>query len=524
MILPKTELRTFKTDTLDNGIKIVYLHDKELDKTTVSVAVNVGSYANPDDCNGLAHFLEHMLFLGSKKYPEEDYYNINIKKYGGYSNAFTDMFNTVYHFSAFNNGIEHIMDIFAQFFIEPTFDKNSVEREINAVNSEHLKNVNIDGWRINQVLKNVALANNPFNTFTTGSNDTFNIKTVRTKMIEFYKKYYVSKNISICIISSMTIKEQQKLIRHTFNKIPFKDDPVIDILKPVYNKFDKTYQIIPIADMQQLIYTWEISNDVIYKENKLFHVFANLLSSKYTNSLSNFLKINGLIESLAINIDEDIGLFQLCIDLTKTGLSKLETIDGHVKYAINKILNTSWTNIVNYYQKVYELNFNFMDKEDATDMAINMSINLHNYKSNDIYSGPYLISKLETHLKQDFRSYFNNHFKILVSAKGDTANFNTDKYYGTKYGEIENIDNPEIPFDLSINIENTYLETSSPEFIKIADDIKTPQLLKNRFWYAGISSFGELTITGDLIFNNSKFFNSPRNNLLTSLAISCLNF
>jgi insulysin len=219
MLLPKNETRIFNTEILKNGIKTIYVEDKELDKTIISVSVNIGSYANPKDYQGLAHFLEHMLFLGSKKYPEEDYYEKSVKKYGGFSNAYTELFETVYYFSVFNNGLEHTMDIFSRFFIDPLFNEESVLREINAVHSEHDKNINDDHWRIHQMLKNVADIDNPYNTFPTGSKFSMDEKTIRDKMIEFYNKYYVSENISICIISNLDIKQQKKLIYKTFGNI-----------------------------------------------------------------------------------------------------------------------------------------------------------------------------------------------------------------------------------------------------------------------------------------------------------------
>jgi hypothetical protein len=60
MILPKNEKRIFESIILENGIKIINIEDKTSDKTIVSVAVNVGSLANPKEYQGLAHFLEHM--------------------------------------------------------------------------------------------------------------------------------------------------------------------------------------------------------------------------------------------------------------------------------------------------------------------------------------------------------------------------------------------------------------------------------------------------------------------------------
>ena len=195
MILPKNEKRIFDSELLDNGIKVVYVEDSLSDKTIVSVAVNIGSLANPKDFQGLAHFLEHMLFLGSKKFPDENTYDKAIKKFGGMSNAYTDHFETVFYFSVFNNGIQEVTNIFSRFFIDPLFKEDAVDREINAVNSEHQKNVNSDHWREYQLLKNISKKDSHYNTFPTGNFESLKKEGLRDKMIEFWKEYYISTNL-----------------------------------------------------------------------------------------------------------------------------------------------------------------------------------------------------------------------------------------------------------------------------------------------------------------------------------------
>ena len=235
MILPKNETRIFETELLQNGIKTVYVNDPDLNRTIVSVAVSIGSLSNPKEYQGLAHFLEHMLFLGSKKYPDENYYEKAVKKYGGNSNAFTGHFRTVYYFTSFNDGIEDVLDIFSRFFIDPLFKADAVKREINAINSEHQKNINNDHWRENQILKNLSKKDSPYNTFATGNTQTLSKDGLRDKMIEFWKKYYVTTNLGICVISNMKISQQKKLIGKTFGKILKREGVVFKLQKPLFD-------------------------------------------------------------------------------------------------------------------------------------------------------------------------------------------------------------------------------------------------------------------------------------------------
>ena len=520
MIIPKNENRKFDTEILNNNIKVVYVNDMTLDKTSVSVSVNVGSYSNPSDAHGLAHFLEHMLFLGSEKYPQENYYEINLKKYGGSSNAFTAMHQTVYFFSVFNNGLEHLMDIFSHFFIDPIFDENSVLREINAVNSEHLKNINDDSWKINQVYKNLAMLNNPYNTFPTGSLKTMNKQTIRQKMIDFYNKYYVSENIGICIVSNLDIKKQQHLIHNTFGKILKKKAPEIIIQKPIYDIFGKTFQIIPEIKTQQMSYIWEIPNNV---NDKLFDILSNILSTRYKKSLTNFLKINGMVNKISTYFDKNVGLYYLDIDLTLDGLSKFNTVDGYIKYALKKIFSQDWSKIISYYKKIFQFNFDNIEKTDAEDLSLYLVQNIHIYDLKNVYYGDYMINKVYSILPESFTSCFNKSIKILICDKNMIKNIIIDKNYGTKYGEINNINYDKIKkFDFTINLQNDFLN-AKPSLITLKES-NVPILLNNNIWYYGTSKFKEPIVKYDIIFNNSNFFSSPKNVLLTNIAIDCIVF
>lgn len=527
MIIPKTENRQINHEILSNGIKAIYVEDKDTDKTTVAVSVNVGSYSNPKEFQGLAHFLEHMLFMGSKKYPDEDFYEVNVKKFGGSSNAYTDTFETVYYFSVFNNGVELVLDIFSRFFIDPLFNEDSVSREINAVNSEHLKNINDDNWRIYQMMKNLAIKNNSYNSFATGSKETMNENQIRAKMIEFYNKYYVSENISITVVSNLSIKTQMKMVAKTFGEIKKKSMEIITIEKPIYNNFGKSYQMVPLSDIQQLIYIWETGISSKYMENKLFNVLNLVLVSAYKNSLYNHLKVLGLIESMYINIEEQLGVFSIIFQLTKDGLHKLNEIDGYLKYAIKRIFEMFKTDSIrdinSYYKKIFELNFNFTEKEEPNNLAIYLANSSHRYPLNEAYSGPHLMKKMENNIPQDFFDSFDRCVKLLVSENKLYKNESKDPNYGTLYGEIENVNGVESEFDFVINLDNDFIDMN-PKLINIDDIESAPINIRDKVWFASLSKFNEATIKGGFIFNTSKLYSNEKNYLLTKLAIGCLSF
>lgn len=73
------------------------LSDPKADKAAAALSVGVGYYCDPADVPGLAHFCEHMLFMGTEKFPDEDGYNKYLTENGGSSNAFTSEGETNYY-------------------------------------------------------------------------------------------------------------------------------------------------------------------------------------------------------------------------------------------------------------------------------------------------------------------------------------------------------------------------------------------------------------------------------------------
>ena len=139
-----------------------------------AMVVGVGSMFDPPEAQGLAHFLEHMLFMGTQKYPTENAYDAFLSKHGGSDNAYTEMECTVYHLEIAQERLDQAVDMFAQFFIHPLLSEGAVERELNAVDSEFQLNKNSDASRIQQLLCHTSghtAAAHPFATFSWGNRE-----------------------------------------------------------------------------------------------------------------------------------------------------------------------------------------------------------------------------------------------------------------------------------------------------------------------------------------------------------------
>jgi insulysin len=196
------------------------VRDLNVTKSAASLSVKVGSANDPRTRPGLAHFVEHMLFMGTKTYPDENEYNMFIKDHSGYSNAFTDMGHTVYFFKVDKEHFAEALQRFAAFFYEPLFKADTVERERKAVHAEFACSVSSEAWRFEQLQRHLANPDSLFNRFVIGDENTLAGDTVREEMLEFYQRSYSANLMKVCLIGPYPLAEMESAARTLFSNIP----------------------------------------------------------------------------------------------------------------------------------------------------------------------------------------------------------------------------------------------------------------------------------------------------------------
>jgi len=170
-----------------------------------------------------------MLFLGTAKFPREGELETYLSRNAGRSNAFTGNEETCYYFSVNQDALQGALDIFSSFFVSPLFAAAGVEREINAVNSEHAKNLNTDSWRIGQTLKLRHNQKHPVAKFGTGNLTTLSQIpaaagiNVREELITFYKTYYSANQMTLAVSGRQDLDTLQAWVCEFFAGVPNKD-------------------------------------------------------------------------------------------------------------------------------------------------------------------------------------------------------------------------------------------------------------------------------------------------------------
>lgn len=120
-----------------------------------AITVHVGSISDPADLQGLAHLIEHMLFQGSKKFPSRGELDKFIHSHGGYSNAYTSLYQVLVHLEIPFPLLRPSLARLADAFTAPLMDPAYVREEIEVIQSEYDGASMSDFWRVSQILRKV---------------------------------------------------------------------------------------------------------------------------------------------------------------------------------------------------------------------------------------------------------------------------------------------------------------------------------------------------------------------------------
>jgi insulysin len=285
---------------LTNGLEAYLIADPEATHAGAVLTVEAGSWHDPDAHPGLAHFLEHMLFLGTEKYPVESDYDRFIRAHNGKANAYTASDYTLYLFSIDPAAYEEALDRFAFFFKKPLFNPSGVDRELSAINQEFAKNFNQDGIRENYVRK--ALANNqhPFHRFNAG-NSTALSKVTQKILREWYQDHYSAHLMHLIVYGPYSIEQLKSWIIEDFKDIPStRKQPSYPQGEALSNDtLGKIVYIEPVKNIRTLRLTWELPPPFSQRKScKPEKLISCLLGHHGKGSLLAMLKTEGLADDL----------------------------------------------------------------------------------------------------------------------------------------------------------------------------------------------------------------------------------
>lgn len=442
------EIESYPLDTkqyrylrLDNGLKALLISDSKATKASASLNVSVGSFHDPKEWEGLAHFLEHILFLGTEKYPEADAYTSYLEMHGGRHNAYTAYDMTNYHFSVSVDGFEGALDRFSQFFVSPLFTEEYVNREKSAVHSEYFTRINDDQIRSIEAFESIINKKHPAFKFNAGNIDTLADKPgekARDVLIDFYNAHYSSDKMTLALVSNHSLDDLENMVFERFSEVR-KIENVENIKFPdlfAKNELPMVLEVEPVKDQYILSLIFPMPVMVKnYKENPVGYISA-MLGAEGEESLRDRLKARGWITGFGASSGLNYGdkdTFTINVGMTKEGLSRQDEVISALFDQVN-LIKTSGVSKWRYNEikNLSEVNFRYSENS-ALDMqgVIDFSIAMQHVSPSCLINSGFqrfdggLIDSVLEEIRPD-------NMVVMIMAPGVKTEKKT-RFYGAKY-------------------------------------------------------------------------------------------
>uniref|UniRef100_A0A8C4URN7 Nardilysin convertase n=1 Tax=Falco tinnunculus TaxID=100819 RepID=A0A8C4URN7_FALTI len=442
-------------------------------QSAAALCVAAGSFSDPEDLPGLAHFLEHMVFMGSLKYPDENGFDAFLKKHGGSDNASTDCERTVFQFDVQRKYFKEALDRWAQFFIHPLMIRDAIDREVEAVDSEYQLARPSDANRKEMLFGSLARPGHPMKKFFWGNADTLkhepkmkNIDTY-TRLRDFWQRHYSA--------HYMTLVVQSK--------------------------------VVPIRKVHSLSITWALPPQEQYYRVKPLHYISWLVGHEGKGSVLSFLRkkfwalaLYGGNGETGFEQNSTYSIFSISVTLTDEGYKHFYEV-AHIVFQYVKMLQKRgpdkrqviWEEI----QKIEANEFHYQEQTDPVDYVESLCENMQLFQKEDFLTGDQLLFEYKPEIIADALNQLSPQRAnlVLLSAANEGQCHLKEKWFGTQYS-VEDIDKYwsdlwasdfELNQDLHLPEENKYIATDFA--LKVADcpeteyPVKTLSTQQGCLWY-----------------------------------------
>lgn len=542
--------RLYRGLELRNGLRLLLVSDPKADKSAASMDVCVGHLMDPWELPGLAHFCEHMLFLGTDKFPSENEYGKYISSHGGMTNAFTASDHTNYHFDIAPEFLKGALDRFVQFFLCPQFTESATEREVCAVDSENSNNLKNDSWRLLQLERSLSKPGHDYGKFGTGSKKTLledarsnNIEP-REALLNFHKRNYSSDLMCCCIVGNETLEELEDMVVSLgFGNIEKKNLKRKTWENPYGSEqLGVKVELVPIKDLRQMSLNFPIPDYTDYYKTGPAHYVAHLIGHEGPGSLLSELKRRGWVSTLSAGsrkMARGFSSFNISVNLSEDGLENTENI---IKIMFEEIALLEKVGPLNWVQdelkKLHDIKFRFKDVETPINLVTHMSSNLQSFPMEDVVYCDYRLDEFDKEVIVDLLRRLNPHnmwYSVVSKKFANRADNQREKWYGTEYKKTKfeqstyehwALAKHTISDTLKLPLANQYIATKFDQ--KKLDDAPTnaPRIISDdewaRVWFVQDDEYKLPKCFTKVAVHSPLISSSPMNTFLSTMYISTL--
>tara|TARA_R110001583_G_scaffold30866_2_gene106166 strand:- start:21078 stop:23945 length:2868 start_codon:yes stop_codon:yes gene_type:complete len=426
--------REYQVITLSNALEILLVSDPDLENSAVSISVPVGSMHNPDSQLGLAHYLEHMLFLGSERYPTINEYSKFMSQNGGYTNAYTSQQSTVYGFEVNDKAFDEALDRLGDVMRAPLLDEKYAEKERHTVNAEHKTYFDNDMRKLYALQRYTLNPEHPMARFSTGDLTTLVDKEnskLQEELINFFDKHYSANTMKVALTSPRSIKALSQVASAYLTQIPNKHANKANVITPLLTQDELAIKVEmkPTADIKLLQVNFlipSIKAEYMYQPGGYI---SRLLGSDHQGGLSDTLIKAGLVDSVMAGFQathsELYSSFSLQFKLTTKGMDSQDQIMSTL-FAFIELIKKQGINALqfNEQKKSLETGFEFLNKHSGFNYMMGLAANMQQYPIKDILYFPYRLDAFNEKFIAELMTYLtpdnSRLFLMSPNAKGGT--------------------------------------------------------------------------------------------------------
>ena len=298
----------FQKELLINGIRVVTEEIPYVNSISIGLWIKVGSRYETIENNGISHFIEHMLFKGTRSRSAKDIAN-SIDKLGGQLNAFTSKECTCFYVKVLDTHFDIALDVLADMFFNSNFGSEDIEKERGVVIEEINMYEDSPEDLVHDLFSQAVWTGNPLGMSILGTEESLN-NLSRKKIVDYFNEKYIPQNIVISVVGNFKHKEVVNKIKGYFEKAEHKDNSNIHTVpsfEPEYMLKSKVTEQVHLCMGFKGV---DIKSKAFYPMLILNNLFGGAMSSRLFQKIREDRGLAYSVFSYPSSF-EDCGLFSI---------------------------------------------------------------------------------------------------------------------------------------------------------------------------------------------------------------------
>jgi len=206
----------YQKTTLDNGLRIITATMPHTRSVSICIFIGVGSRYEAEGKAGVSHFIEHLLFKGTKKRPTAKEISEAIEGVGGILNGGTDKELTVYWCKVAQPHFQRALDVLVDMLLHSKFDPSDIDKERQVIIEEINMSKDSPPQQVNMLIDELLWPNHPLGRDTAGSKESVAAIT-RATMVDYLQRQYQPDNTVVTIAGDIEHQEMVAAVSQAFS-------------------------------------------------------------------------------------------------------------------------------------------------------------------------------------------------------------------------------------------------------------------------------------------------------------------